>query len=44
MMKAIKEREENRDVIIKNAPGLIRIFEFENQLKEVISQVKIWLP
>ena len=40
MLKAIKERQENRDIIVQNAPGQMKVFEFENQLKEVITQVK----
>ena len=36
-IKAIKERKENRDVIVKSVPGKVRVFEFENKLHEVIA-------
>ena len=44
MEKYIKERKENRDQITKEAPGVIRSFEFEKSIQEIVIIIKEWLP
>lgn len=43
-LQVIRERRENREEIVKEAPGAMKVFEFELSIYEVLSKVKSWLP
>jgi len=40
----ISERRENRENIVKEAPGTMKQFEFEISVHEVLEKVKAWMP
>jgi len=42
--KLMETRKKNREIIVKEAPGEVTIFEFELQLNEAISTVRLWIP
>ena len=40
----MKARLENREIIVKEAPGVVKIFDFSLKLYEAIKVVKDWIP
>ena len=42
--KHTKERQENRQKIIEEAPGIVRSFEFEKSVHDILINIKKWLP
>ena len=43
-LKFIQERRENRQKIVDEAPGQMKVFEFELTIFEVLVKVKEWMP